>query len=224
MGLLSKLAGAKRTEESPAKAKKQTAWIVGASKEEAAIGEAITQFVDISRKMKDLEGQAGPLKAMIKEHAQDRFVEDFAARGVMPDTPMYVQNRQGQKVTFVVQDRSSQYPVKQAAQDDLADLLGQDAAADLLYEETTFSFNRALLANPAVFAVVEKHLEKLMAQLVKDKLLEPEQAESLLDVEQKVAFKPGTLDRLPEICGRDVTRMERMLEIMGGCATRYVKS
>ena len=54
-------------------------------------------------------------------------------------------------------------------------------------------------------------------------LLTAEQAELLLDVKSKTAFRPGTLGRLPLICGRDVARMEAFLEIMGSSATRYVK-
>lgn len=169
----------------------------------------------------------GVFKTAVKGFAEKNYVKDYAATGVSPETPMQVATADGEKVTFVVQDRSSQYGVKEDQKEALVELLGQDAAADLLFEETTFGFNRDVLAIPGVMEIVEKALENAIKKLTDDKdgkpVLSEEAAGALLDVKVKTAFRPGTLDRLSLICGKDVTRIEQFLEIMGSSATRYVK-
>ena len=54
-------------------------------------------------------------------------------------------------------------------------------------------------------------------------MLDGDQAESLLDVSTKTTFKPGTLDQLTGICGKNTSRVRQFLDIAGSSFTRYVK-
>jgi hypothetical protein len=94
--------------------------------------------------------------------------------------------------------------------------IGSDAVDRLLYEETTFSFNRVALMNPQIEKAVSKALEALVEQVAS---IDPEI--SLLDVEQKVAYKK--LDNLTEICGHDRGAISRFVELIGSALVRYLK-
>lgn len=222
MGLFDK-ARAGAAAKVPASKKKETVWLVGtgdATKREAV---AVSELVKLSREAKALEAKQNTFKKVLKDFGEASYVRDYAALGVNPETPMTIQNPEGEKVTFVVQDRSSQYGVKADQIAALEGLLGEDRAKDLLYEEASFGFDRDVLSMPGVMEIVEKALESAMKKLVDTGVLSEETAGALLSVTTKTAFKPGTLDRLALICGRDTVKMEQFLEVMGSSATRYVK-
>lgn len=201
--------------------RKETVWLVPAGSKEAV---AVHELVELTRQAKAIEAKTGVFKGALKEFGETNYVADYVRLGVPPETPMTVQNPDGEKVTFVVQDRSSQYGVKDDQKTALVDLLGEDATNELLYEETSFGFNRDILALPGVMEIVEKALEGAIKKLVDNNVLTEEQTGELLDVKVKTAFKPGTLDRLTMICGKDTTKIAQFLEIMGSSATRYVKT
>jgi len=141
---------------------------------------------------------------------------------VKPETPMSLANADGQKVTFVVQE--SKQKVKDEQVDQLAQVLGQDRADECIYNATTFQFDSVLLAKPGVMGVLEKHLEAAIAEMVEGKLLLGDEPEELLAAESVRTFKPGMLQRLAELCGRDKVKMQGVLAAMGSCATRYVRA
>lgn len=205
----------------PKKAKKETVWLVPAGSKEAV---AVTELVKLTREAKSVEAKMGVFKGHLKSYGEENYVNEFVKMGVSPETPMNIQTPEGDKVTFVVQDRSSQYGVKEDQINALNDLLGEDATKEMLYEETTFGFNRDLLSLPGVMEIVEKSLEGAVKKLVDGGVLNEEQVGGLLDVKVKQAFKPGTLDRLVLVAGKDTTKVAQLLEIMGSSATRYVKA
>jgi hypothetical protein len=225
-GLFSKVK-AQAAVKSTVSKKKETVWLVGDPATDK-IGKSVREIIKLTGEAKAIEAKEKVHKNIVKEYAEENFVNDYAALGVHPETPFVVQNEAGERVTFVVQDRSSQYQVKDDQKGALVELLGQDAAADLLYEETTFALNRDVLAVPGVQEVIEAALEKAIKKLTDDSagkpILSPEAAELLLDVKTKTSFKPGTLDRLTVVCGKDTTKISRFLEIMGSSATRYIKA
>jgi len=211
-----------KTETKATTKKKSTTWLVGDHGTDK-VANSVHALIELSGQAKAVEAKMSVHKTIVKDFAEKSYVRDYATVGVSPETPMVVQNQDGEKVTFVVQDRSSQYNVKNDQQEALIALLGEDAAAELLYTETSFGFSREILALPGVMEVIEKALENAIKKLIDNNVITPEQAEELLDVKSKTAFKPGTLDRLSIICGKDTTRIEQFLEIMGSSATRYVK-
>jgi hypothetical protein len=197
-------------------------WQVGEA--QSGLGKIVTDYVKVEQDIKALETKANVLKGQLKAEGSSRFVQDYAALGAHPETPMRLMNDAGESATFVVQDRGSQYGLKEDQITQLIQLLGEDAARGQIYEETTFSFNRDVLAVPGVLEEIAKALEVAQRSLVEAGTLKDDQAELLLDAKQKTAFKPGVLQRLGMICGQDVVRMERFLEIAGSSVTQYVKS
>lgn len=217
---------AQKAKAAPRATKKETVWVVGDKAETAHLAKAVHEFVDIDQKIGTLQMRQNLLKGQLKEHGTKLFVTDYALVGVSPQAPMRLQTTEGEAVTFVVQDRSSQYNVSPDQQSQLNELLGERGASEILYNETTFSFDRVVMGIPGVAQVIEKALERALAKLTEgdNPILSPELAEELVAAKEKTAFKPGTLDRLVEICGKDTVRIEKFLDIMGSSATRYVKA
>lgn len=209
------------------KSKKETVWHVG-NPETDALAKSVVKLVELDSQVSALNTQMNVHKGILKDHATDQFVGTYVNLGVHPETPMSLMTATGEKVTFVVQDRSSQYGVKDDQVAGLTTLLGEDAVNEILYEETSFGFNRAVLAHPGVMEIVEKALESAMRKLTDDSngkaILPQEVAEQLLDVKTKRAFRPDTLDRLTQICGRDTTKVAQFVELMGSSCTRYIKT
>ncbi len=220
-GLFGKAKAAAASKPTAASKKKETVWLVGAGSREAV---AVKELVELTKQAKAIEAKTGVFKGVLKEYGEASYVGEYAKLGVAPETPMTILNPDGDKVTFVVQDRSSQYGVKDDQKAALVELLGEDGTQELLYEETSFGFNRDLLALPGVMEIVEKALETATKKLVDNGVLTEEQVGELLDVKVKTAFKPGTLDRLTMVCGKDTTKLGQFLDIMGSSATRYVKT
>lgn len=220
MGLLNKARSTKST-STPAK-KKATVWVVGGH-DTQDVSESVGELVRLEAESKATEAKMLLHKTVVKNFCESRFVQDFASLGALPDTPMNVQNPDGLKVTYVVQDRSSQYKVKDDQIEALKQLFGEDAAEKLTYEEVSLSFSRDLLAIPEVFEAIDKALDSAASKLVSKGIITEDEKDCLVVADQKVAFRPHTLERMAEICGRDTVKMKQFLDVMGSSATRYVK-
>jgi hypothetical protein len=229
-GLFTK-ATEKAAEKKPAaKRAKGTAWEVGQTTEGMAVCTAVEELVKLDAKKKELDAQMKVRKGVVHRFAAAQHIADFAENGLPPDTPMKVMTAKGETVTFVVQDRSGQYKVSAEQEGALADLLGEDAAQSLLYTETSIGFERSILAKEGVGEAVEAALESAIAGLVEAGTLSEDQAGELIQASQKTSFKPGTMDRMAEICGQGATtseekenRMTQFADIAGSSCTRYVK-
>lgn len=222
-GLFAKAKKAKSEEVGTSKSK-GIQWNVGKPGTDP-IGTAVHQLMVLQAEAKAIEAKMGLAKTMVKNHATEKFIAAYVEAGAMPDSPMRVVNADGESVAFVAQDRSSQYAVKPEQMTALNELLGEDAADGLVYEEVSFGLNREILALPGVQEVVEKALEGALKKLTSGEkpILNAEQAEMLLDVKLQTSFKPKMLDRLVLICGKCVNRVQQLLGAMGSCATLYVK-
>jgi hypothetical protein len=106
----------------------------------------------------------------------------------------------------------------------LNDLLGEDAVSSLLYEETSFGFNREILALPGVLEAIESALTEAISGMTNMGMLDGDQASELLDVKSKTTFRPGSLGQLTLICGKDTSRVKQFLDIAGSSFVRYVKA
>ena len=221
MGLFDKAAA--KTATKPTKAKKNTTWLVG-DPEGDAVGKAVHQLVELTAQFKAIEAKKKLYATVVLKHAKTNHVADFCELGVSPDTPLQVQNADGEKVTYVVQDRGGQYNVKPEQQEALAQLLGEDAAQELLFVETTLGFDRTILAIPGVSDAIEKSLERAITKLMKEGTLTEDQAGELITAKQKTSFVPGTLAKAAQIVGRSTTKLAAFLDAMGSSCTRYIKT
>lgn len=216
-------AKAKQNSEKKTRApKKSTTWLVG-SQQQQQVSDSLRELVKINREIATLKTKSTPHKQVVYKHANNCYVRDFADQQVPPETPMIVANEDGDKVTFVVQDRSGQYGVKEENLEMLRDLLGSDAVDNMVYEETQIGFNRDILEKEGVSEAIELALEGAINGLIERGVLDGEQAASLIQVSSKTSFRPGTLQRAASITGKDTTKLSQMLDMMGSAVVRYVK-
>jgi hypothetical protein len=210
----------------PTPKKKATTWTVSGAPgtPEAALAAAVKELGDLEAKAKAIETAQGRLKAMLLKYAEEQFVKDYVRAEKVPDSPMLIANAEGESVNFVFQDRSGQYGVTEEAEKDLVKLLGEDNVNEILYDETRFAFNRVIMGIPGVMDTLGKHLEACQAELKEKKILSAEQVEELLEVKNKRTVRPGVLDRLTQVCGRDTTRVRDFISYIGSCAVRYIKA
>ncbi len=212
----------KKKSTGPKKSKKSTTWMVGGGESSEKVAKSVDELVQLAADRKAIEAKEKVHKANVLKHARGCFFESYASDSVFPETPMLVQNQDGKKVTFVVQDRSSQYQCKQEQLEALIQILGEDAARDMVAEEVKFGFQRDAMANPEVQGILEKHLGAAIAELQEAGTIES--FEDVLDVENRTAFKPGTLQRLALICGADAVKMRQVMDAMGSSAVNYIKA
>lgn len=241
MALKGGLLGAKAASNTKAAAKKkQTAWTVSTTgaKEQVQIAQDVAEVATLQAQIKSLEAKQTVLKTRLKGFANASYIRDFCATGVPPETPMQIVNSEtGQTVTFVVQERTSS-GLSDEQVEQLESILGADAAARIIYDETRFSLDPVTLAQPvangakdeesgnvmSIADVVNGALTEAVEKLVAAGYLSDVQVENLLAVERKRAVRPGTVDQAAVICGRDTVKVEQMLDALGSSCTRYVKA
>lgn len=224
MALFAKAAKKSVDEKKSAKPSKNTTWVVGGTDESNAVAAAVKTLCELSAQEKALKAKKNLAATIVLKTAKTNHVRDFCELGVSPDTPMKVQNNDGNSVTFIVQDRSGQYEAKPEQLAVMGQLLGEDAVEDLTYTDVSLGLNGAVLSIPGVSEVVEKALERVVMKLVKEKLLTGDQADELITAKSKTAFKPGTLERAAMLCGRDTVKMGAFLDAMATSCTRYIKT
>lgn len=222
MGLLSKAKDKAKTKKTSAKPKKSTTWSVG-DPDGDKVAKSLKELCQINADMKALEAKKNIHAKIVAQCADSNFVNDFCELGVLPDTPMKVVNGNGDAVTYVVQDRGGQYNLKDEQIEALNQILGEDAVQDLLYTQHTIKFSRTVMALPGVTEEIDKALTSAVKRMVKNGVLDEDTADELVDVDEKTAFKPGTLDRAATLVGRDKTRLRAFLDAMGSSCCRYVK-
>jgi hypothetical protein len=220
MSLLKKAVAAKAA--APKSAKKNTVWLVG-DPATNPVAKSVQALVELNGDAKAIAAKMEIHKQVVKEHGHTNYVNGYVANDVAPESPMVIQNDKGSKVTFVMQDRSSQYKIDEERQAMLAELLGADKAQEIMFTDVQFKFSREVMAIPGVAEAIDKALEGAIKKMVAAGTIQLEQGESLLEADVKTAFKPGTLDKLTVICGKDVARVDQFLEIMGSSACEYVK-
>ena len=223
MSLFAKAAEKSAAKSEDARPKRNTTWIVG-DPDGDAVAKAVHELVKLTADEKAIAAKKKMAATIVMNVAKKNHVRDFAELGVPPDTPMCVQNADGEKVTFIVQDRSGQYKASPDQLGVLEQLLGADVANGLTFTETKLGFDRAILGIPGVANVIEKALESAIKKMVKVATLTEEQAGELITATQKTAFKPGTLERAAMICGQDQVKLSGMLDAMGSSCTRYIKT
>ena len=130
----------------------------------------------------------------------------------------------------MVQDRGHLHKVTDEQVTALTELLGEDAAGELVYEGGDFKFDTSIMSQTAgktggtVQDVVAEALTETLTALVTSKKLSQEQADGLIAFTAERRFKPQILSRAVSVCGRSKGKLASFLDILGSAVTRYVKT
>lgn len=179
----------------------------------ARLHDAITTMFEQDLIKKTAEGKLNTAKGTVMPVAIDLLVEEWAKGGVLPGTPIKIQNDKGEAVTFVLQDKSKQYSLSDEQIEQLEEILGEDAA-QLVVEKTEYTLDEGVLAEEGVG-------EKLSAAI--QDALDEDQAERLLKANTVKRLHPTAVARLAEISRKDPVRMKMLLEAFGSSAVKYLK-
>jgi hypothetical protein len=142
---------------------------------------------------------------------------------------MKLVNAKGESVTFVVQDRSSGFEIKDDMYEDLGGLLGEGALEQVVVDQTTFGFDPIVMLAPTpngrtVQEVVGDRLGGMLEDMVERGELSRGQADSLLAVKTFRTFRPGFLQLLPAIVGKSVKKFSEVVDAVGSAIVQYVKA
>ncbi len=223
MGIFSKAAKASEVKGSESK-KKSTVWLVGNNDESKSLSENIDKLIEINTEAKALEARATLLKNELKNHADGQLIRALAQTGVLPETPMNLQSSAtGNKVTYVVQDKSMTANLSDEQIQELASTIGQDRVEELIGEVTQFAFDPDILQIPGVTEIVEKALGMAVKKLVDTNILNTEQADMLIKANTTRSFRHSVMPQFGLICGKDVSTMRDVLSTLGSAIVRYVK-
>lgn len=217
----------------PTKAKKETVWAlsplaVSDPPTLEQLNEAVSEVHRLHAEAKTIETQQSLFKGLLKNYADERYVESIAATGVEPPSPLKVVNNKGQTVTFVVQERGGK--VSDAAYDQLTALVGEDAASTVIYEGGEFKFEPTVMSQDSLVEgstvqdVVAEAISETLQALVEAGKLRPEQVDGLLSYTAERRWKPKLVQLAVEACGRNVKRLTQFLDIVGGACVRYIKA
>lgn len=194
--------------------------------ESAVLNQAVTAAIEAAAEEKTAKTKGQLAKGRLLSYGDGRFVEMTAKLGVMPPTPVNIVNHNGESVTYVVQDKSQQYPLGPEQVELFNELLGEDGANKVIHKKTEFAFDVATMEEKAandtktVFDVV---CEIVSNALINDPRLSDEQKGSLIKSVEKTFLQPNTLDRIATLCGADSERIGQFLGAAGSSCVRYIK-
>lgn len=216
---------AKAVEAAPPKekkARKQTTWVLapGENAEAAALSQDIHSILEDKSVMDARKTTMVQAMSRVCKFALASFCNDVATNGYLPETPMSVSNAAGESVTFVVQDKCGTAALTEEAKAALEDLLGEEAAAELIEVQTDFVFNNDLLAEDGVQEALSEAFQGLVA---KGKLTE-EQAGALITAKTVTRVKKGTVQELGNICGKNKVLLQQIMGALNGPIVTYVKA
>lgn len=214
MGLLSKVVSSAKA----ASAKKKpegTVWSLPAEMH----GDA-AQVVDCGSKIKALEATAKPIRVRLTEWASRQYVKHFCNNGVAPESSMKI-SAGSTVLTFVQQRRAG--AVDDNTIEVMRDVIG-DVVDDMVYAETTISFNTAILNLPGMMPLFEKHLDAAVKAALKAGLASAEQLDELLSAETTRTWRPDIQAKAHQLCGGDEQKMVEFFDALGSSCTRYVKA
>lgn len=194
--------------------------------ESAILNAAVTQAIEASSEEKAAKNKGNLAKGRISTYAQSRVVDMIARIGVLPPTPINIVNHNGESVTYVMSDKSQQYPISDEQIDLLNDILGEDAASNIVDTRTIYSFDpetmdqKAANCDQTVFEIV---CEVISNALATDPRLSDDQKSAIIKSSEKTYLRAHTIDRMSELCGADVERIGRFMDAVGSACVRYVK-
>jgi len=190
---------------------------------------AMLKLVSLAKEAGDIKAEMDPLKTQVRDEALRMWTQQFAERGVQPERPMGLQiGDTDELLTLQVQDRSGQYNIAKDQEQEIIELIGPEKASQIIHEELRVSFDRELLANPKVAELVRRAMNALAGILVRDEVLTEPEVEKLLEVKVVRTFRPGTMDRLPDlvrengVCDED--RLYDLVKAMRSHLTSFVET
>ncbi len=181
----------------------------------ARVHDAISDMHVQNRLMNTAQGKFNTAKGIAMPVALKLLIKKWVAGGVLPGTPMKVQNDKGEEVTLVFQDRSANAVISDEQLEQFEDLVGADAAAEIVQEAQVFTLNPEVLDEEGVMAI--------LSQAIQNSGLKPDQIARLLEAKNIRRLKPNLINEFTQKFGKDESKVTAALEIAGSAFVKYLK-
>src|ERR1017187_1208458 len=201
--------------------------VLGKSKGDLAIAEAIDSFLASTKAAKEAEMKAGIAKEAIRHFADKRWIKLYSGRGVLPSTPFKIVTAEGKSVNYVVQDKTDGAELKAEAVDELRALL--DDAGSLVEESISLELDRSVMKETApsgsrVGDLVAARLATLAYELETTGLLSRDQAQRVFRIRPIKQLKPSLLGRLPGLVANSAEKIAEVLSVLSGSVVRFIRA
>lgn len=181
----------------------------------ARVHDAISDMHVQNRIVKTAEGKLNTAKGVAMPVALKLLIKKWVAGGMLPGTPMKVQNDKGEEVTLVFQDRSANAAISDEQLEQFEDLIGADAAAEIVEDSQVFTLNSEVLEEDGAMAALSKAIH--------ESGLSPDQIERLLVAKNIRRLKPNLVNEFTQKFGKDESKVTAALEIAGSAFVKYLK-
>lgn len=188
---------------------------------------AVHDMLEAERELKAAKNKANLAKGTLGKYVHPEVVRLLAENGVLPPTPIKVQDHKGQAVTYVVTDKSQQYPLKDDQITELQEILGETKADEITDTVEVYAFdpdcmNETLQEGEGTVAdVVFEIVSKAVTRNTK---LTDDQKERLIRQDVVTRLIAGFPASAAVHCGRDAVRIEEVFDVCKSQVVRYLKS
>lgn len=177
-----------------------------------AVHKAVPGFRKAKLQVKSGEAQVEANKAELDPIVTKLFAEAWVAQGAPPEKPVALINKDDEKLTHVLQDKSALAAISEEVHAELVKLLPE--AASLVVEETRYGFNSAVLAEDGVRQAVSAAIAAAN--------LTDEQRSNLFTATKFYRTRESLVPHLLTLCGNDAEKLAEALTILRGPITRYL--
>ena len=196
--------------------------------ESLVLNNAVHNLIEASKEEKNAKAKVSVAKGQLNGWVETVYCMEWAKLGIQPPTPITLVNHNGETNTFVIQDKTQQYTLKDDQVEILTALLGPEGVTKLVENVDVYSFNSRTMAEPAANAedsTVQDVIFELVSTAVEnDDRLSEEQKNALIEVTSTNRVKPSHLSRLAEIGGCDAGKLQELLGAIGSGSPHYVKA
>ncbi len=210
--------------------------------------DAVTDTIAASAAEKSAKGRGNTAKGVLNPWILRQYAQTWANLGVQPPTPVSLVNHKGDKLTYVVADKSQQYGLQDDQVELLAALLGETSTSRLVETVDKYHFDPDIMrqvagdqpVQPAPDASDEEKaaydeqlasrekVEDVVFELVQETVLgtdrlSDEQKEELIGSDTVTRLRRGMLSRLAEFTGGDTQRIADTIDALGSSCSHYLK-
>jgi hypothetical protein len=221
----------KNATAAPAKetAPEGTTWTVG----EGTLADRITEVTVLAAESKALKIKLDAAKQIVEDYAEKRWLKHWASFREPPATPVTLATAAGDAVLFVVADKTDGYAPSPKMLAALAVELEPHEIDAALRSEIIYSFNTAILGLEAkdpqtsrkctIMQMIARRINPLLEELVTSGQIQRSDAEGLLTSAPVRVFTGDFVPSLPELCGRDASKLGRAVAALGAAIVRFIK-
>lgn len=202
----------------------------------ARLHNAVSEIIQADEDCDKAKNRGNLARGTMNSYAFDAYVSKLAQQGVIPEGPVQFVNYRGEKVTYVVSNKTCSQGLSEEQIEEIRNVLGETADS-VLVTRTSYSFNGSVmeeiagefpkgdLATLANLPRVADIIREIVSEaIVNETRLTDEQKAGLICATTKTTLQPGVYDSMVAYVGPDVSRLKDFFVALGSSVPRYFKS